>query len=77
MNPQVNFGKLIRHYRTKTGISQEELAFRAGLDRTYIASVENGKRNVSIQTIHKFLTALKLTYTDFFTGFESDKESSK
>lgn len=77
MNPQENFGRLIRHYRTKAGISQEELAFRAGLDRTYIASVENGKRNVSIQTIHKFLTAFKLTYTDFFSGFESDKASLK
>lgn len=77
MNPQENFGKLIRHYRTKSGISQEELAFRAGLDRTYIASVENGRRNVSIQTIHKFLTAFKLTYTEFFSGFESEKEASK
>jgi transcriptional regulator with XRE-family HTH domain len=70
MNPQENFGKKIKYYRTQKGFSQEELAFKAGLDRTYIASVENGKRNVSIQTIKKFLDALELTFSEFFRDFE-------
>ena len=70
MNPQVEFGKRIKHYRTQKGYSQEELAFKAGLDRTYIASVESGKRNVSIQTIKKFLDALELTFSEFFSDFE-------
>lgn len=70
MNPQEIFGKRLKFYRKKQGLSQEELAFKAGLDRTYIASVENGKRNVSIQTIAKFLNALNLSFTEFFEDFE-------
>ena len=66
MKAQELFGQKIRKYRTQQGISQEALALKAGLDRTYIASVENGKRNVSIQTIHKFLTALNIPFSDFF-----------
>ena len=69
MDPQENFGKKIKLYRKQKGFSQEELAFKAGLDRTYIASVENGKRNVSIQTIKKFLDALELTFPEFFSDF--------
>lgn len=69
MNPQEKFGKKIKFYRNQKGFSQEELAFKAGLDRTYIASVENGKRNVSIQTIKKFLNALEITFSDFFKDF--------
>ncbi len=70
MNSQEEFGKKVKFYRTQKGYSQEELAFKAGLDRTYIASVENGKRNVSIQTIKKFLDALELTFSEFFSDFE-------
>lgn len=70
MDPQENFGKKIKFYRNQKGFSQEELAFKAGLDRTYIASVENGKRNVSIRTIGKFLTALNLSFSEFFSDFE-------
>lgn len=71
MNPQEKFGKKIKFYRTQKGLSQEALAFKAGLDRTYIASVENGKRNVSIQTIGKFLSALEISFSDFFKDFEN------
>ena len=67
MKAQEVFGKKIRFYRMKQGMSQEELAFKAGLDRTYIASVENGKRNISIETIHKFLKALEVTFSEFFS----------
>lgn len=70
MNPQEHFGRKIKYYRTQKGLSQEELAFKAGLDRTYIASVENGRRNVSIQTIRKFLNALELSFSDFFKDFD-------
>lgn len=69
MKAQEVFGKKIRFYRTQKGMSQEDLAFKAGLDRTYIASVENGKRNVSIETIHKFLRALEIPFNEFFTDF--------
>ena len=59
-------GKRIKELRNKLGISQEELADIAGLDRTYITSVERGNRNISIVNIEKLSNALKVTLTEFF-----------
>jgi transcriptional regulator with XRE-family HTH domain len=50
-NIQVSFGKRMRSLREAKGISQEKLAEYAGLDRTYISSVERGKRNISLVNI--------------------------
>ena len=61
-------GNRIRELRKKEGISQEKLAFKADLDRTYIAGVESGKRNVSVKTLKKILDALGITFEDFFKG---------
>jgi transcriptional regulator with XRE-family HTH domain len=47
------FGDAIRAERLNLGISQEELAFRCGLHRTYIGSAERGERNVSLENIVK------------------------
>ncbi|WP_418058468.1 helix-turn-helix domain-containing protein [Pimelobacter simplex] len=45
------FGERIRELRKPLGLSQEELGHRAGLDRTYIGSVERGERNISLDNI--------------------------
>ena len=60
-------GKRVKELRNRLGISQEELAYRAGLDRTYITSVECGKRNISIVNIEKIAKALSVTLAEFFT----------
>ena len=52
--------------RNRLGVSQEELAEIAELDRTYITSVERGKRNISIVNIEKIATALNISLRDFF-----------
>lgn len=52
--------------RLKQGISQEELAFRADLDRTYIPSIEKGKRNVSIEVVEKLAKALNVEVPELF-----------
>lgn len=52
------FGKLLREKRLSLGISQEELAFRSGLHRTYVGSVERGERNLSLENIFVFAKAL-------------------
>jgi transcriptional regulator with XRE-family HTH domain len=52
------FGEKVRAIRTKKGLSQEELAELAGLHRTYISSLELGKRNVSLINIHALAKAL-------------------
>ena len=48
-------GNRIRELRTQTGLSQEKFAQKIGMDRTYFASVELGKRNISIVNIEKIL----------------------
>ena len=59
-------GKRVKELRNKIGISQEELADTAQLDRTYITSVECGKRNLSIVNIEKLANALNVTLKEFF-----------
>lgn len=55
---QKQFGGKIRNLRKEKGISQEELAFRSGLHRTYISDIERGSRNVSLKNIEKIAKAL-------------------
>lgn len=59
-------GARIRELRNDRGLSQEKLALAAELDRTYIASVENGKRNISIVNLEKIIVALNSTFSMFF-----------
>ena len=66
MDIKLLVGKRVRELRNNIGISQEELADLAGLDRTYITSVECGKRNISIVNIEKLAKALNVTLAEFF-----------
>lgn len=59
-------GNRIKELRTNAGLSQEKLALSADLDRTYIASVEHGKRNISIVNLEKIVKALDCTLGEFF-----------
>ena len=52
------FGKIVRHLRTEAGLSQEGLASRAGIHRTYIGGIERGERNPTLMTIHRLAIAL-------------------
>jgi transcriptional regulator with XRE-family HTH domain len=71
MDIKQNIGLRIKQLRADKGISQEKLALKAGLDRTYMTSVENGKRNVSIQNIEKIIIALETSFEEFFKGFDA------
>lgn len=66
MDIRILVGKRVKELRNKLGISQEELAARAELDRTYITSVECGKRNISIVNIERLAKALKVSLHEFF-----------
>lgn len=59
-------GNRIRQLRIEQGLSQEKLALKAKVDRTYIASVENGKRNISIVTLEKIVNSLNVSFSEFF-----------
>ncbi|MFC3414679.1 helix-turn-helix domain-containing protein [Algoriphagus hitonicola] len=66
MDIKVAYGKKVRQIRKDKGVSQEKLAELAELDRTYISGIENGKRNVSIETIFKIAEALNIPVIEFF-----------
>lgn len=66
MDIKIAVGKRIKELRTKLGLSQEALADIAALDRTYITSVERGKRNISIINIEKIANALEISLSEFF-----------
>lgn len=59
-NPKEIFGQNVRRVRQQVGLSQEELAFRAKLHRTYISSIERGVRNVSLENIFAIAEALEV-----------------
>ena len=67
MDIREKVGKRVRELRNKLGISQEELADMVELDRTYITSVECGRRNISIVNIVKLAKAWNVTLAEFFT----------
>ncbi|MBU8715245.1 helix-turn-helix domain-containing protein [Brevibacillus parabrevis] len=62
------FGQRIRELRARSGISQEMLSFRSGLDRSYLSSVERGERNISIVNIEKIAAALQVSIGYMFDG---------
>lgn len=66
MNIQEKVGNRIKEIRLIRGISQESLAHEAGLDRTYITSVEKGRRNISIINLEKIVNALNIKLSEFF-----------
>lgn len=59
-------GNRIRELRTQANLSQEKLSFIINMDRTYLASVENGKRNISLENISKIAKGLGVTLEELF-----------
>ena len=66
----IRYGQAVRKGRLEQGISQEELADRCGLHRTYISDVELGKRNISLENIERIAISLNRTLSDFFKEVE-------
>lgn len=61
-----NFGYTVRKLRKERGLSQEELAFRAGLHRTYIGMIERGEKNITLTNIEKVAKALNVKMKALF-----------
>ncbi len=74
MNPQEIFGRNVRRIRTNRNLSQEVLAEKAGLHRTYIGSIERGERNVSLNNIVTIAQALNTSIDELFRGITIDAE---
>jgi transcriptional regulator with XRE-family HTH domain len=67
------FGARVKRARLVLGISLEGLAFECGLDRTYISSIERGKRNVSLINIQKLADSLGIRASDLLEGEGDDR----
>jgi len=66
------FGKRVRELRLAMGLSQEKLAFKAGVHRTYLGGIERGERNPSLKNIAAIAMALDITLRELFS-FEGHK----
>lgn len=66
MDINVKIGERIRDLRIEKQLTQEALAFKAEIDRTYMTGVELGKRNVSVKLLEKIILALDSNYKVFF-----------
>ena len=62
----MKFGKRISSLRMEKGITQEELSFRSGLNRTYVGEIERGEKNASVVTIDKLAKGLNVRLKELF-----------
>ena len=69
---RLKIGQRIKELREEAEMSQKDLAYAADLDRSYIASIESGQRNVSIVNIEKIAKALNVTLKEFFKDSRFD-----
>jgi len=60
------FGEIVRDERKAKGLSQEELAEKAGLHRTYIGMIERGEKNITLSNISKIARALEIPINELF-----------
>lgn len=65
-----NLGKRIKKMRSERSISQEGLADLAGVHRTYVGMIERGEKNVTVLSASKIASALGVTISDLFEGYE-------
>lgn len=79
MDMKTKIGLRIKEIRTEKTLTQEAVAWKAEVDRTFMNHVENGKRNVSVDTLTKIIcNGLETSFKDFFnTEFFNGKRRSK
>ncbi|MGH9856515.1 MAG: helix-turn-helix domain-containing protein [Acidobacteriota bacterium] len=63
----IKFGQKVRAERAKLGLSQEELASKAGVHRTYIGMIERAEKNITLENIEKIAKALGIKIRDLAT----------
>jgi transcriptional regulator with XRE-family HTH domain len=73
MDIKLKIGQRIKELRKELEISQEALAYKAEVDRTYVTDVENGRRNVSVEILERIIKALEVSISEFFNAKEFKK----
>ena len=75
MSISISFGRIIKNLREECGISQEILADRADLNRSYVGEVERGTAMPSLSTITKLARALNVSAADLLARYENYQQS--
>ena len=77
MDIKTKIGLRIKELRTEKNLTQEAIAFKAEVDRTFMNHVENGRRNVSIESLEKIISGLDTNIKEFFNSdlFNGKKRS--
>lgn len=70
MDVRKKIGARIKELRLGLKLTQESLAFKAEVDKTYLNEVENGKRNISVINLEKIIRALNVSIEKFFKGMD-------
>ena len=73
MDIKIKVGQRIKELRKIILLSQESLANKADVDRTYVTDVENGRRNVSVEILDRLINALDVTVSEFFNAKDFKK----
>jgi DNA-binding XRE family transcriptional regulator len=63
----LKLGQKIKKIRTEAGITQEELAAKTGVDRSYMGFIERGEKNPTLETIRKIAWALRVSVKELFS----------
>ncbi len=72
MDVREQFGRILRDKRTSKGLTQEELAFRAGMNVTYLSDIERGKSAPSLAMLVDLAVALEVHPSDLIGGLQID-----
>ena len=70
---QKHLGNHVRRFRQEAGLTQEQLAWKAGIHRSYVPQIEQGQRNLTLELICKLAKALKVGASDLVDGCERKK----
>lgn len=70
LSPQIAFGLVLRQARNAAGLSQEKLAFEAGIERNFVSLIETGQNQPTITTLFKIADALKVPAQSLITKTE-------
>ncbi len=79
MDIKTKIGLRIKEIRTDKKLTQEAVAWKSEVDRSFMNHVENGRRNISIESLEKVLSGLEITIKDFFDNdlFNGKRRSKK
>lgn len=71
------FGKILRNFRIKNNLTQEQLSEKLGISLKYISRIENGNNGVKTQTLINYMNILGITPNTIYASFITDKEAAK